>query len=142
MRTPAGTASPNWSEPRKPPKLSRRAGRESAGLKDGVGGHSIATDNAVSCSSRSGTGRLLDPDPEPGQRPRESRLHSAFRDAQGGRRLLAAQLQKVATRDDQAVLFAQRVDHREQAAALVRPDGDRLRGWGRIPPAEALGQSN
>src|SRR5207244_10118860 len=53
---------------------------------------------------------------------------------------LAAQLQEVAAGDDKAVLVAQGIDHREEPAPLVRRDGDRLGGWGRIPRAEALGQ--
>src|SRR6267143_300532 len=108
--------------------------------RGGVSGQLIAPDSSVSWASRSGTGRLLDPGLEPGQRPRESRLHRAFRDAQGGGRFLAAQLQEVAACDDEAVLVAQRIDHREEPAPLIRRDGDRLGGWGRIPRAEALGQ--
>src|SRR5438445_3344925 len=107
---------------------------------EGVFGQSLATVRAVSRSSRSGMLRLLDPGLQPRKGPRQSRLHSALRDAQGGGCFLTAQLEEVPARDDKAVLVAQRVDHGEQGPPLVGREGDRLGGWYRIPRAEALSQ--
>src|SRR6267378_8618507 len=104
----------------------------------GVGGHSSCSASAVRSSSSSGIRRLLDPGPQPGERPRQSRLDRAFRNAERGGRLLTVQLEEVAARDHEAVLLAERVHHREQTAALVARNGYRLGGWGRIPRAEAL----
>src|SRR2546430_11431780 len=70
---------------------------------EGVAGHSMAGAKAASCCSRSGMRCLLDPDLEPCQRPGESRLHLAFRDAQGDGRFLDAQLQEVAAYSDQPI---------------------------------------
>src|SRR5438105_2861739 len=107
----------------------------------GVGGQATAAPSAYSSSSSSGTGCLLDPRPKLGQRPREPRFDCAYRDAESGRGLLAAELEEVAAGDDQAILVAECVDHGQEAAPLVRRHGHRFGGCGRHPGTGALDQA-
>src|SRR5579872_1270197 len=78
--------------------------RRTAIRRSGVAGHAIASDRASSVVSRSATRLLLHALAKPGQRPREARLHSPFRYAERGRRLLAVELEQVPARDDQAIV--------------------------------------
>src|SRR5712691_6848748 len=110
----------------------------------GVAGQSISSRRRVRrCSSwvASGTGALLDPPAQAGERPRQARLDSAFGDAQRSGGFFAAQLEQVAAGDHEAVLLAQLVDETQQPLDVLSRHCRRLGGWGRIPRAEALGHT-
>src|SRR5438105_1855870 len=107
----------------------------------GVGGQATAAPSAYSSCSSSGTGCLLDSRPQLGQGPREPRFDCAHRDAESGRGLFAAELEKVAAGDDQAIVVAECVDHGQEAAPLVRRHCHRLGGCGRHPGTGALDQA-
>src|SRR2546428_5412556 len=72
---------------------------------------------------------------------RQARFHGAFGNPKRGRGLLAVELEEVATGNHVAVLLAQGVHEAEQTAAFLGCNRRRLGGWGRIPRAEALRQS-
>src|SRR5690348_16803042 len=106
----------------------------------GVAGQSITAARSVRSCSRSGTRGLLHQRPQTREGARQPRLHGALRDSQCGGGLLAVELEEIAGCDDDPVVVAKRVDHREKSSALVTGDDHRLGGWGRIPRAEVLGQ--
>src|ERR1700682_87223 len=116
--------------------LAGRADRP-AGARLGVAGQSISAASALSCCSSSGMRHLPERRSEARESSGETGLDGALGDAQRRCRLLAAELEKVAGGDPQPVLVAQAVDKVEQPARVLRRDRLRLRGWGRIPRAEA-----
>ena len=64
----------------------------------------------------------------------------SFRNAERGCGFLAAQLEEIPARDHEAVVVGELVDEGKKPPPLIRREGRRLGGWGRIPRAEVVRQ--
>src|ERR1700736_3339275 len=144
MTTAAATAQGLWNQGRRKTMTGAAIRSLTRAAMSGVAGHSISAlrrPSLCSSSAISGTGALLESLAQAGQSARQTRLHGALGNVQRGRRLLAAELQQVPARTHAPVFFTELVEQADQEAVILRGDGRRLGGWGRIPRAEALRHS-